>query len=136
MKLADKVAVVTGGSQGIGAAIATRFAAEGARVAIVNHSHPDRAAEIVSRISAAGGAAKAFQADLAQVSEITRVLAEIAGHFGRVDILVNNAGLFLPTPLEDTSEETWDRMMDLNLKAAFFAVQGTAPTSAPPCTPL
>jgi NAD(P)-dependent dehydrogenase (short-subunit alcohol dehydrogenase family) len=127
MKLADKVAVVTGGSQGIGAAIATRFAAEGARVAIVNHSHPDRAAEIVSRISAAGGAAKAFQADLALVPEITRVLAEIAAHFGPVDILVNNAGLFLPTPLEDTSEETWDRMMDLNLKAAFFAVQAIAP---------
>ncbi len=127
MKLADKVAIVTGGSQGIGAAIATRFAAEGAKVAIVNHRHPDRAAEIVSRITTSGGVAKAFQADLARIPEITRLVAKIFDHFGPVDILVNNAGIFLPTPLEDTDEDTWDRMMDLNLKAAFFAVQAVAP---------
>ena len=127
MKLAEKVAIVTGGSQGIGAAIAIRFAAEGAKVAIVNHSHPDRAADVVSEISAAGGRAKAFPADLARVPDISRVVAEIPDQFGSVDILVNNAGLFLPTPLEDTGEETWDRMMDLNLKAVFFAVQAVAP---------
>ena len=112
MRLSDKVAIVTGGSQGIGAAIAIRFAAEGAKVAIVNHAHAERAAEVVERIRAAGGEAAAFRADLAVVPEIERMARDVADHYGPVDILVNNAGLFLPTPVEQTDEAIWDRMMD------------------------
>ncbi len=127
MKLSGKIAIVTGGSQGIGAAIAVRFAAEGAKVANINHAHPDRAAAVVARVQAAGGEAAAFQADLARVAEIDRVVAEVEDRYGPIDILVNNAGLFLPTPLEDTDEETWDRMMNLNLRAAFFTARAVVP---------
>ncbi len=126
-KLADNVAIVTGGSQGIGAAIAIRFAAEGAKVAIVNHAHAERAAEVVERVRAAGGEAAAFRADLSVVPEIERMAGEVADHYGPVDILVNNAGLFLPTPVEQTDEAIWDRMMNLNLKGAFFAAKAVVP---------
>lgn len=127
MKLSNKVAIVTGGSQGIGAAIAARLAAEGAKVAIVNHAHPERAAEVIGRIGEAGGEAEAFQADLARVPEIDRMAGQVEARFGPVDILVNNAGLFLPRPVEETDEDAWDQMMDLNLKAAFFAAKAVTP---------
>ena len=123
MRLHDKVAIVTGGSQGIGGAIAVRMAAEGAKVAIVNNSHPERAAEVVARIEADGNQAAAFRADLAHVTEIDAMAVAVRERFGAVDILVNNAALFIPQPLEETDEATWDLMLDVNLKAAFFAVK-------------
>jgi 3-oxoacyl-[acyl-carrier protein] reductase len=127
MKLEGKVAIVTGGSQGIGAAIAKRYAAEGAKVAVVNHAHSDRAAAVVDAIGAAGGTAAAFTADLSRVAEIEPMVAAVAERLGPADILVNNAGLFLPRPLEETDESTWDRMMNLNLKGAFFAAKAVVP---------
>jgi 3-oxoacyl-[acyl-carrier protein] reductase len=127
MKLAGKVAIVTGGSQGIGAAIAKRYAEEGARVAIVNHAHPERAAAVVDAIRAAGGTAAAFPADLRRIDDIEPMVAAVAERLGPADILVNNAAIFVATPLEETDEATWDHLMELNLKGAFFAVKAVVP---------
>ncbi len=123
MQLADKVALVTGGSQGIGAEVTKALAAAGAAVAIVNRSNRKTAAGLVAEVEAAGGKARAFQADLARVSEIDRVVAAIVTSLGPVDILVNNAGIFEPRAIEETDETDWDRQIDLNLKACFFLVR-------------
>src|SRR3972149_3745913 len=120
MSLKDKIAIVTGGSQGIGAALALGFSREGATVAIVNRSHQDRAAKVLGSIEAAGGKAAAFRADCSRVAEIEKVVGEIVQRFGGVDILVNNAGVFRPMPIEETTEAVWDEQLDLNLKGGFF----------------
>ncbi len=127
MKLKGKTAIVTGGSQGIGAAIAKRYGQEGAHVAIVNHSHADRAKAVAESIRADGGTADAFAADMTKLDQIEAMVSAVTERWGSADILVNNAGLFLPTPLDDTDEATWDRMMDLNLKGPFFAAKAVAP---------
>jgi NAD(P)-dependent dehydrogenase (short-subunit alcohol dehydrogenase family) len=127
MKLEGKVAIVTGGSQGIGEAIAIRYAAEGARVAIVYHRNDATAQVVVERIAAAGGTALAVKADCAAVPEIERMVAEVVGHFGTVDILVNNAGIFRTVPISETTEEIWDAQLDLNLRGAFFCVKTLLP---------
>lgn len=127
MKLEGKVAIVTGGSQGIGEAIAVRYAAEGARVAVVYHRNDATAQAVVDRIAAAGGTARAVRADCAKVPEIERMVAEVLGHFGTVDILVNNAGVFRTVPVSETTEEIWDEQLDLNLRGAFFCVKTLLP---------
>jgi NAD(P)-dependent dehydrogenase (short-subunit alcohol dehydrogenase family) len=127
MKLDGKVAIVTGGSQGIGEAIARRYAAEGAKVAIVYHRNDANAAEVVRRITAKGGTGRAFRADCARVPEIDRVVAEIIGHFGTAHILVNNAGVFRTVPVAETTEQIWDEQLDLNLRGAFFCVKALLP---------
>jgi NAD(P)-dependent dehydrogenase (short-subunit alcohol dehydrogenase family) len=127
MRLKNKVAIVTGGSQGIGEAIAVRYAAEGAKVAVVYHANDERAQAVVARIQAAGGTARAFKADVSAAAESRRMVKEVIATFGRVDILVNNAGLFRTVTLEDTTETIWDETMNLNLKGAFFATQALIP---------
>jgi len=127
MKLQGKVAIVTGGSQGIGEAIAVRYGAEGARVAVVCSKSRDKAEHVVSRIKNAGDEARAFFADCSKVSEIERMVAEVLEAFGRVDILVNNAGVFRTVPVEETTEVIWDEQLDLNLKGAFFCVKALLP---------
>jgi NAD(P)-dependent dehydrogenase (short-subunit alcohol dehydrogenase family) len=127
MKLAGKVAIVTGGSQGIGEAIALRYAKEGARVAIVYHRNDATAQAVVDRIAAAGGTAVAIKADCAKVPDIERMVAEVLSQFGTVDILVNNAGVFRTVPVEETTEEIWDEQLDLNLRGAFFCVKTLVP---------
>lgn len=127
MLLAGKVAIVTGGSQGIGEAIAKACAAQGASVAIVNRSHPDRAQAVVTAITAWGGRAAAFAADCSAVSEIERVVDRVADTFGGIDLLINNAGTFLPLSLAETTEAIWDRQLDLNLKGAFFFTRAVVP---------
>ena len=77
--------------------------------------------------TSSGGEAHAFAADITDRSHIDRLIVDIESHWGNVNILVNNAGLFLPTPLESTTEQDWTRMMDLNLKAVFFLAQAVAP---------
>ncbi len=121
--LAGKVALVTGGSQGIGAELSKALAAAGAKVAVVNRANRETARTLVSEIEDFEGEARAFQADLTKVAEIDRVVAEVAAAFGAVDILVNNAGIFEPRPIEETDEACWDRQVDLNLKACFFLVR-------------
>jgi len=127
VSLTDKVAIVTGGSEGIGAAIARGLAAAGASVAIVNRSHADRAAAVVDAIAATGGTAASFLADCSQVPAIEAAVDAIAARFGGVDILVNNAGIFRPVTIEATSEDVWDTQVDLNLKGAFFFVRSVLP---------
>ena len=127
MRLKGKVAIVTGGSQGIGEAIAFRYAAEGARVAVVYHANDAAAHAVVGRIAAARGEAKPVKADCSKVAEIERMTAEVIQHFGTVDILVNNAGVFRTIPVAETTEAVWDEQLDLNLRGAFFCVKAVLP---------
>jgi len=127
MKLKDRVAIVTGGSQGIGEAIAIRYAAEGAKVAIVYHKNDEAADRVVESIVAAGGVARAIKADCAKIPDIERMVSEVIGAFGAVHILVNNAGVFRTVPVGETTEAIWDEQLDLNLKGAFFCVKALLP---------
>lgn len=127
MRLKDKVAIVTGGSVGIGAAIAKRYAAEGATVATVYKSNDDAAAAIIKEITDAGGKGKAFKSDVSDVAKIEQLVKDVIAEFGRVDILVNNAGVFRTVPVMETTEEIWDEQLDLNLKGYFFMVKNLVP---------
>ena len=121
--LTNKIALVTGASRGIGAAIARRLAADGASVAITYTRGVDAAAEIVNAIQAAGGKAIAIQADATDVTAVTAAVAETVKTFGGLDILVNNAGTAIPKPFEETTLEEMDQMLDLNVRGVFIATQ-------------
>lgn len=123
MRLAGRIAAVTGGSQGIGAEIALAMAAEGATIAVINRQNKATADEIVAAIHAGGGRAAAFQADVSDVADIRRLMADVVARLGPVDILVNNAGIFAPRPIEEVDEANWDGQLDTNLKSAFFMTQ-------------
>lgn len=127
MKLKDKVAIVTGGSHGIGEAIARRYAAEGAKVAIVYSKDDKKAHAVADEIAASAGAAKTFKADCSKIPEINRLVDEVIESYGTVDILVNNAGAFFPVSVEETTEDIWDEQLDLNLKGVFFLVKALVP---------
>ena len=127
MKLDSKVALISGGTSGIGQACAELFAEEGAEVALVGSLDMTKAEAVAGRITASGGKAKPYVADLTQVREIAKLVASVKADFGRIDILVNSAGLFYPTPVGSTSEADYDRMMDINLKGLFFCVHEVAP---------
>jgi NAD(P)-dependent dehydrogenase (short-subunit alcohol dehydrogenase family) len=127
MRLKGRVAVISGGSQGIGEAIAVRYAAEGARVAVVYHRDDAAAQAVVQRITGAGGDAHPFRADCSKVPEIDRMIAAVIKHFGTVHILVNNAGIFRTVPVAETTEAIWDEQLDLNLRGAFFCVKAVLP---------
>lgn len=124
--LAEKVAIVTGASRGIGRAIAEKLAQEGATV-VINYSHSaDKAQEVVSAITAQGGKAIATQADISRVADISRLFQETVDKFGKLDILVNNAGISLFKPLAETTEQEFDQQFALNAKGTFFALQEAA----------
>jgi 3-oxoacyl-[acyl-carrier protein] reductase len=117
--LQDKIAIVTGASRGIGAAIAVELASQGA-TAVVNHRDSAAQAEtVVAQIVAAGGRALAIQADVSLFADAQRLVKETVERFGRVDILVNNAGTTRDTLLMMMSEEAWDVVIQTNLKSAF-----------------
>jgi len=122
-KLAGKVALVTGGSRGIGAAIAKRLAADGANVAITYTKGADAAALVVKDIVGRGGKAIAIQADAADTKAVTAAVDRTAATFGRLDILVNNAGTAIPTPFEQASWEDINRVIDINIRGVFAATQ-------------
>ena len=114
-KLTNQVAVVTGASKGIGAAIAKAFAAEGASVVVNYASSKEGADRVVKEITAKGGKAIAVQADVSQQTDITRLFAETKKTYGKLNILVNNAGVYEFAPLEGTTEELFHRIFNLNV---------------------
>ena len=124
LRLQDKNAIVTGGGSGFGAGIVRKFAAEGARVLVV-----DRNLEAAQVIAAeAGAGALAFQADVTLTSDIRAMVAAAQRHGGGVDILVNNAGMgHLPQPLEGLPEDEFDRLFALNMKAIYLAAREVVP---------
>ena len=121
--LAGKVALVTGGSRGIGAAIAKRLAADGASVAITYAKGVDAAASVVSAIEKAGGKAIAIQADAADRAAVKAAVDKTAATLGRLDVLVNNAGTAIPKPFEETTLEEMDQMIDINFRGILAATQ-------------
>ncbi|MBI1765306.1 MAG: glucose 1-dehydrogenase [Acidobacteria bacterium] len=123
MRLKEKVALITGSSQGIGRAIAERFAREGASVVINYNRGAGGAEEALAAIQAAGGRGLIVQADLGQVADIRRLINTAVEHFGRLDILVNNAGLETHAPFWEVHEDDYDRVLNVNLKGVFFATQ-------------
>jgi glucose 1-dehydrogenase len=126
MRLQDKSALITGSSQGIGAGIALRFAEEGANVVVNYHSHPEEADEIVNHIRKLGRQCVALPADLGQVADARRLVQDAIRHLGRLDILVNNAGIEHRADFWTVTETDYDRVLNLNLKGAFFATQAFA----------
>ena len=123
MDFSDKVAVVTGGSRGIGRAIALRLAEGGASVVVNYHSNKAAADNVVQQIEAQGGQALAVQADVSQTAEAQNLIDTAKKQFGRIDILVNNAGTTRDTLLVRMSEEDWDIVLDTSLKGAFNCIR-------------
>ena len=124
--LQGRVAIVTGGSREIGAAMAGALAGAGAAVVIAYQGASALAETVVARIRATGGQARAQQADLSSVADNQRLVAQTVEAFGQLDIFVANAGLTMWGPFLDVDEATWDTVVDLNLKGSFFGAQAAA----------
>jgi 3-oxoacyl-[acyl-carrier protein] reductase len=122
-KLTNKVALVTGGSRGIGAAIAKRLAAEGASVAITYAKDADAASAVVKAIERDGGKAVAIRADAVDVEAVKGAVEKAVTTFGRLDVLVNNAGTAIPKPFEETTLEEIDRVININVRGVFVTTQ-------------
>jgi 3-oxoacyl-[acyl-carrier protein] reductase len=122
-KLEGKIALITGGSRGIGAAIAKRLAADGAKVAITYTKGADAAASVVKEIEDAGGKAIAIQADAADAEAVKAAVEKTVATLGRLDVLVNNAGTAIPKTFEETTLEEMDRVLDINIRGVFLATQ-------------
>ena len=122
-KLTHKVALVTGGSRGIGAAIAKRLAADGATVAVTYAKDASAASAVVKEIELNGGRAIAIQADAADVKAVEAAVEKAFATFGRLDVLVNNAGTAIPKRFEDTTLEEMDKVIDINIRGVFATTQ-------------
>jgi len=127
VKLAGRVAIVTGGGRGIGRSIAHRFAAEGAAV-VIGGTGRDRLEATSAEIVAAGGRALAVVADVADEAAVVKMVEETVGRFGRIDLLVNNAGVAGPTAaVIDIAREDWERTLAINLTGAFLCAKHAVP---------
>jgi NAD(P)-dependent dehydrogenase (short-subunit alcohol dehydrogenase family) len=126
MKLEGKVAIVTGAASGIGRASAIAFAREGAKVVVADRNRAE--GESAAREIANEGLEAWFaQVDVRKEADAARMVEDTVARWGRVDILFNNAGVLLVKPIEEMAEEEWDRVMAINVKAAFFAIKHAAP---------
>jgi 3-oxoacyl-[acyl-carrier protein] reductase len=125
-KLAGKVALVTGGSRGMGAAIAARLAREGANVAVTYVTAGDKVRAIVAEIERTGRRGLAIAADGADPSAVRAAVEQTVAVLGRLDILVNNAGIYIEKPFEDLTTDDFDRMVAVNTRAPFVASQAAA----------
>lgn len=122
MLLDNRVALVTGAGQGLGAAIARAFAAQGAQVAVAD-INAEAANSVAASINAAGGKARGFSCNVADRAQVGTMIADIADGLGPVDILVNNAGIIRPAMLHKMSEEHWNAVIDVHLKGSFNCLQ-------------
>jgi len=126
MRLANRVALITGGASGIGEASALRFAAEGAAVMVADLNGPGAEA-VAKKIVAAGGRALAAKVDVTNTAAVEKVVADTIAAFGALHILMPSAGIFEPAPIEETTEALWDRCLNLDLRAVFFAIRAATP---------
>jgi NADP-dependent 3-hydroxy acid dehydrogenase YdfG len=128
MRLKDKVAIVTGGAQGIGRAVALGMGREGANVAVAD-LQGEKAQSVAGELHALGAQALAVEVNVASESAVTRMAKEVFGRFGRADILVNVAGIYFPkAPVVDLSEQDWDRTMDINVGSNFLCCREFVPS--------
>ncbi len=127
MRLHNKVALVTGGSRGIGRAVALAFAREGADVAITGVSDRVALAQAEQEIAAAGRQVLAIQADVSQQAEVERMVRAVVERWGRIDVLVNNAGVIHPTKLEEINEAQWSATLAVHLTGVFLCIQAVVP---------
>ena len=125
--LSARVALVTGGSRGIGAAIAMTLAELGAAVAVNYRERADGAEAVVAKIKAGGGRAIAIAADVSQAAAVTQMVEQVARDLGPIDILVNNAGIAIVRGVDELSESDFDRTILVNLKSAFLCTQAVLP---------
>ncbi|HEX6345114.1 3-oxoacyl-ACP reductase family protein [Umezawaea sp.] len=125
-EIEGKVALVTGGSRGIGAAVAVRLARQGADVVLTYETDKDSAAAVVGRIEAAGRRGLAVRTDSGDVDAVTGVVERTVEEFGRIDVLVNNAAVFIFGPVEDMGPEEFDRTVAVNVRAPFVAARAAA----------
>lgn len=125
--LADRVAIVTGGSRGIGAAVVKLLATYGADVIVNYVSDEDAADATVNLAQSLGVKAMAIQANVARLDEAERLVQETVEHFGRVDFLICNAGIWEGAPVESVSEELWDKTLDINLKGTWSVCRAAVP---------
>ena len=120
MLLKNKVAIVTGGNSGIGKAIVVELAKQGANVAVDYVSHPEAADAVERQVALLGDKAIGVEADVSKVAELERLIEATVKAFGRLDIMVNNAGIETRTSVLETTEEQYEKVLDINLKSAFF----------------
>jgi len=126
MSLDGRVAIVTGGNSGIGKAVVLELAAQGASVVIDYVSHPEAEQELERKIAGLGEQAVGVEADVSRVADLQRLVDSAVSSFGRLDVMVNNAGIETRTSVLDTTEEQYAKVLDINLKSAFFGTQVAA----------
>jgi len=127
MRLKGKVALITGGTSGIGSATAVRFAGEGAAVVITGRN-PERGEQVVQDIVANGGEALFIRSDVRNAEDCRQAVAQTLERFGKIDVLFNNAGVFHPKSVTDCTEEEWDETIDSSLKGAFLMSKYVLPS--------
>ena len=128
MRLKDRVGIVTGGSRGIGKAIALAFSHEGAQIAVVGRDL-ERAEQVAGLIESSGGRAIGLRADISIEANVTHMVEQVLSHFGKIDILVNNAGVNLPyRKVLDLTVEEWNHVVSVNLTGAFLCARAVLPS--------
>lgn len=123
MNLKGKVAIVTGGNSGIGLAIVLELARQGASVVIDYVAHPEATVALEKQVAALGAQAMGVDADVSQVADLQKLIDAAVAKFGRLDVMVNNAGVETRTNVLDTTEQQYEKVLEINLKSAFFGIQ-------------